>query len=78
MGIVATTVTLQVEGMDCANCEQRLGTALRRVEGVSEAAADHRSGEVTVRFDPAVTSQQAVVERVETAGYHVAGAGDPS
>ncbi|MEX5309320.1 heavy-metal-associated domain-containing protein [Kocuria sp. CPCC 205297] len=70
---MATTVTLQVEGMDCANCEQRLGTALRRLEGVSEATADYRSGEVVVRFDPAVTTQQAVAERVETAGYTVAG-----
>lgn len=75
---MATTVNLQVEGMDCTNCEQRLGTALRRVDGVSEAAADHRSGDVTVRFDPAVTTQQAVVERVETAGYTVTGTGETS
>ena len=70
---MATTVTLQVNGMDCANCEQRLGTALQRLDGVSEARVDHRSGEVVARFDPVVTTQQAVAERVETAGYEVAG-----
>lgn len=75
---MATTVTLQVKGMDCDNCEQRLGTALQRLDGVREARADHRSGEVVVRFDPAVTSQQAVSERVETAGYEVAGTGKAS
>ncbi len=49
-------MTLHVEGMTCSGCEQRLSKALRRVDGVREAAADHRTGEVRVRFDPSVTA----------------------
>ncbi|MQA15080.1 MAG: copper chaperone, partial [Pseudonocardiaceae bacterium] len=30
------TLNLQVEGMSCGGCEQRIGTVLGRVEGVRE------------------------------------------
>ncbi|SFQ72660.1 copper chaperone [Amycolatopsis arida] len=63
---------LQVEGMSCSGCEQRIGTVLRRVEGVSGVVADHTCGRVEVRVDPAVTDRTVLVERIEAAGYHVA------
>lgn len=62
---------LQVQGMSCAGCEQRIGTALRRLDGVVEAAADHTSGEVRLRLDPASTDRGAVVDRIVLAGYAV-------
>jgi copper chaperone len=71
--MATANVTLKVEGMTCAGCEQRLGTALRRVEGVSEAKADHRTGELNIRYDPEATDREALEERVVTAGYEVAG-----
>lgn len=70
---MAENVTLRVQGMDCTGCEQRLGIALKRLDGVSEATADHRTGELKVRYDPAVTTCEALIERVETAGYEVGG-----
>ncbi len=75
---MAESVTLQVEGMTCTGCEQRLGNALRRVDGVREAAADHRSGEVRVRFDSDVTDRAALAAQVHTAGYEVTGDADDS
>ncbi|WP_233520257.1 heavy-metal-associated domain-containing protein [Prauserella sp. PE36] len=63
---------LQVEGMSCSGCEQRLGTVLRRVEGVRGVVADHTCGRVEVRVDPAVTDRTVLVERIEAAGYRVA------
>ena len=62
---------LQVQGMSCSGCEQRIGTALRRLDGVMEATADHKAGEVRLRFDPTSTNQGAVVERIVLAGYTV-------
>ncbi|GAA2551055.1 copper chaperone CopZ [Neomicrococcus aestuarii] len=70
---MAEKVTLKVLGMDCTGCEQRLGTALRRLEGVSEATADHVTGDLTLRYDPAITTRAALIERVQTAGYEVGG-----
>jgi len=66
-----TTTTLQVEGMTCSGCEQRIGTALRRIDGVREVTADHTTGEVAVRFDSRATGPDAVRERITLAGYTV-------
>jgi copper chaperone CopZ len=68
---MAEDVTLQVEAMSCTECEQRLGKALRRVDGVREATADHRTGQVRVRFDPAITDRAALTAQIDTAGYSV-------
>ncbi len=65
------TLRLQVQGMSCSGCEQRIGAALRRLDGVVEATADHVSGEVRLRFDPAGTDRGAVVDRIVLAGYTV-------
>ncbi len=65
------SLRLQVQGMNCSGCEQRISTALRRLDGVVEATADHVSGEVRLRFDPASTHRGAVVDRIVLAGYTV-------
>lgn len=69
--VKGTTMDVRVEGMTCTGCEQRLGTALRRVDGVRDVSADHASGRVRVRFDAASTGPDAVVERITLAGYTV-------
>ena len=63
------TLVLQVKGMTCGGCEQRLGTVLRRVQGVRDVAADHTSGRVEVRVGPELTDPGVLGERIETAGY---------
>lgn len=70
---MAENVTLHVESMTCAGCEQRVGKVLRRLEGVREATADHRAGQVQVRFDPAVIDRAALEAGIDTAGYQVTG-----
>ncbi len=67
----AQALTLQVRGMSCAGCERRIGAALRRLDGVVEATADHTSGQVRVRFDPTGTDRGAVLDRIVKAGYAV-------
>lgn len=63
------TMMLQVRGMSCAGCEQRIKLALRRLDGVVQATADHTSGQVRVRFDPTGTDRDAVLDRIVLAGY---------
>lgn len=58
--------------MDCPGCENRLNTALTRMEGVVRADADHKAARVRVRYDPARVSKSDVEERIRTAGYEVA------
>ena len=65
-------VDLRVSGMTCRACEQRIERALSKIEGVALSAADHRAAQVRVMFDPAQTSERALRECVERAGYTVA------
>lgn len=69
---MTTEKSLQVGGMDCSACQNRLRTALSRLEGVIKADADHRAGRVTVRLDEARVSEDDVKERIRAAGYEVA------
>ena len=64
--------TLSVAGMTCSGCEYNVTTALRLVDGVLEAEAEHVSGEARVRFDPERTTLARLAEAVRTTGYVVA------
>ncbi len=63
---------LTVKGMTCSGCEQRVGQALTRLEGVSDAKADHKAERVVVEHDPTRADEQALRARVIEAGYEVA------
>lgn len=65
------TVVLQVRGMSCTGCEQRIDTVLRRIEGVRTVEADHICGRVRVRFAPQRTTREALAARIESLGYQV-------
>lgn len=45
------TTTLRISGMTCGGCEESVVTALRGVEGVTDATADHEANEATVEGD---------------------------
>lgn len=65
-----TKVELQVSGMTCGGCEQSVGKALQRVEGVRAVHADHATGTVVVEAEGQV--ERELLERaVEDAGYDV-------
>ncbi len=65
-------VDLNVSGMSCRACEERVAQALARVDGVVQSTADHRAARVRVMFDPARTTESAVRSFIERAGYSVA------
>jgi copper chaperone len=69
---LAAEQIFEVRGMGCSGCENRLKTVLGRTEGVIKAAADHRTGQVSVRFDEQRVDEHAVRERISGAGYEVA------
>jgi copper chaperone len=67
------TVELQVNGMTCTGCEQRIATVLERVEGVRRVEADHVTGRVRVRIGPRLADRSVLTERIEAMGYDVVG-----
>ena len=64
-------VDLNVYGMTCRACEQRIEKALGRLDGVVQSAADHRGANVRVMFDPARTSENDVRSCIVRAGFTV-------
>jgi copper chaperone CopZ len=69
---MATETTFEVRGMDCTGCEDRIKTALGRLDGVIKADTEHTAAQVTVRFDEWRLSEADVKQRIRSAGYEVA------
>ena len=59
-----------VKGMMCAHCEGRVRDALLKIEGVTEALADHKKGIVTVSAPDTVTDE-TIKTAIREAGYEV-------
>ena len=64
-------VTLPITGMHCANCVFTVERALKKTEGVSDAAVNFATEQATVSFDPLLVKPADLVQRVENAGYGV-------
>ncbi len=62
---------LKVSGMDCANCELRLETALSHVEGVMRSKADYKEGSVSLMIDPAKVTEDSIRTSIRTTGFEV-------
>ncbi len=68
---MATETTLQVTGMDCSHCAQRLERSLQRVEGVIKAEVDP-TGTATIRYDEARVPGDQLGDQVRDAGFDLA------
>jgi P-type Cu+ transporter len=64
-------LTLPVLGMTCANCVATVERSAKKVDGVSNAVVNYASEKVTLNYDPAVAQPQAIIDRIQRAGYEV-------
>jgi len=62
------TETIQVNGIRCERCVNRLAHALTGHEGL-EAANANLMGQVTLAWDDEVTSRDALLEAMAKAGF---------
>jgi Cu+-exporting ATPase len=65
-------VTLPITGMTCANCVATVERNLKKTSGVQAAVVNLSSERATIEFDPALTGLDALIGRVQRAGYGVA------
>lgn len=63
------TEVLQVKGMSCGHCVSSVETAVKQAGGM--AKVDLASGNVTVEFDEAKQSLQAIKDAIEEQGYDI-------
>ncbi|MFC7492792.1 MULTISPECIES: heavy metal translocating P-type ATPase [unclassified Nocardioides] len=61
--------TLDIEGMTCASCVNRVQKALSRVEGVEAASVNLATETAAVTYDPGTVDRAALTAAVEKAGY---------
>jgi copper chaperone CopZ len=62
------TETIQVSGIRCERCVNRLAVALRGEEGL-EAANANLMGQVTLSFDDEQTSRDKLLAALANAGF---------
>lgn len=65
------TKVLKIEGMSCGHCKKAVTDALQELAGVDSVVVDLDGGKATVSYDPGKTSESAMKEAVEEAGYEV-------
>ena len=61
--------TLDIEGMTCASCVNRVTKALTRVDGVVDASVNLATETASVTYDPQSVDAAALTAAVEKAGY---------
>lgn len=67
-----SNITLKVDGMSCGGCEKSIRSALLEHTGVSEVAASHEAGTVSIDFDAAHINAAQLSAAIEAAGFDVA------
>src|SRR6187402_2733972 len=67
---MATDIELEITGMTCASCANRIERRLNKLEGVS-ASVNYATERATVNYDGSVAVGQ-LVGAVEAAGYQAA------
>ena len=64
-----TTETVQVSGIRCERCVNRLAAALSGHEGLESANAN-LMGQVTLSWDESLTSREALLDAMAGGGFH--------
>ena len=63
------TIRFPIAGMTCASCVNRITRALRELDGVDQVRIDLRGETGTLRRDPVVAPDRALVAAIAAAGY---------
>ncbi|MFC4989597.1 heavy metal translocating P-type ATPase [Saliphagus infecundisoli] len=65
------TLQLTVPEMDCPSCAGKVTKSVEKLDGIEELDPQPTTGALTVTFNPTKTDEDAVLDRVEKAGYAV-------
>ncbi len=63
-------LVLNVEGMVCNGCENRVQNALKTIDGVEDVVANHENGTVKVTLGKEV-DESVIKEKIEDIGFDV-------
>ena len=74
VGIMAETIRLEVGGMTCDGCSNRVKSALEDLPGVITATVSHQGGSAEVSHEGATSEELG--DAVRSVGYTVDGRGE--
>jgi len=67
-----TKIALDVDGMSCGACSDKVTAALKALEGVNAAAVSHQAGEARVAFDAEKVDLDKMVAAITGLGFKAA------
>ena len=76
MDSAVNTEKLQIRGMTCAHCRDKIERKLRDTAGVKKAEVSHGSGTAIVTYDAGIVSLRNITAAIEKLGYLVLTAND--
>ncbi len=68
----AKQIVLPITGMTCANCVATIERNLKKDKGIHSSVVNLSSERATIEFDPTLTGLDAILQRIERAGYGIA------
>ncbi len=63
-------IEINVSGMDCPSCAEKIEKVVSRMEGVESAAVNFTGGRLTVRFAEEKTNVGEIESQIQRLGYH--------
>ncbi len=63
------TINLDIKGMNCASCVNRIERALKKDASVQEASVNLATEKATISFDASKSNSQHLIELIKKAGY---------
>ena len=58
-----------ISGMSCAACSSAVERVTRKLEGVKESNVNLTTGKMTITYDDEVLTREAIIAKVEKAGF---------
>ena len=63
-------VLINVDGMVCNGCENRIQNAIQNIEGVNKVKANYKKGIVKIKLDGEININE-IKEKIEDIGFKV-------
>ncbi len=67
----ADDIVLNIKGMTCGGCENRVKGALTACEGVKDVHVSHKDGKAIVHIEKGKANKEKLIEAVEKVGFTV-------
>jgi copper chaperone len=65
----ADDIVLNIKGMTCGGCENRVKGALTACKGVKEVHVSHKDGKAIVHIEKGKANKEKLIEAVEKVGF---------